>query len=158
VLPRQLKIRTVRFFYALINPVRRFYWRLFRPKTRGVKCVIEYSGKVLLVRLAYAHDKWTFPGGRVKRGETFEEGAKREVKEEVGINLQQIVNIGEYQGRREYKKDTVQCFWGQVESAFFSIDEMEIAEADWFIPAELPSHRAPTVDIIMQMYLLHLRR
>ena len=66
-----------------MNPVRRFYWFVFRPQTRGVKVLILWQGKALLVRLGYAHRSWTIPGGGVHSEESYEEAARREIKEEV---------------------------------------------------------------------------
>ena len=82
-----MKNKLIRLFYKIINPFRKLYWFIFRPKIRGVKCVIEYNDSILLVRISYAHKGWTLPGGGVKRRETFEEAARREAKEETGIIL-----------------------------------------------------------------------
>jgi len=40
--------------------------------------------------------EWWFAGGRIKRGETFEEALKREVKEETGLGIDIIRFIGVY--------------------------------------------------------------
>jgi 8-oxo-dGTP diphosphatase len=53
--------------------------------TVGSVCVIERSdGALLLVRLSYRHS-WGLPGGLLKRGETPEDAARREVLEESGL-------------------------------------------------------------------------
>jgi 8-oxo-dGTP diphosphatase len=40
--------------------------------------------------------EWWFAGGRIKRGETFEEALRREVKEETGLDIDIIRFIGVY--------------------------------------------------------------
>lgn len=86
-------LRTIFFpiIYRLAMPLRRFYWYIFQPRTRGVKCLIQKDGKFLLVRLAYAHKSWTVPGGGVKKKESFEEACYREIKEEIGVVLGPIL-------------------------------------------------------------------
>ena len=37
--------------------------------------------------------RWAFPGGFLKMDETAEEGAKRELKEETGLDLKEIITI-----------------------------------------------------------------
>lgn len=61
--------------------------RLAPSYTVGAVCVIERrDGRVLLVRLAYRH-RWGVPGGLLKRGETPADAARREVREEVGFEV-----------------------------------------------------------------------
>jgi len=61
------------------------------PKTPmvGVGTVIVRDGHVLLVKRANAPaaGKWSIPGGLVHVGETVEEAAKREVREESGLRV-----------------------------------------------------------------------
>jgi ADP-ribose pyrophosphatase YjhB (NUDIX family) len=49
-----------------------------------VGCIVEWEGSVLLCRRAIEprHGFWTAPAGFMERGETTEEGAAREVREE----------------------------------------------------------------------------
>ena len=56
--------------YRLAYAALRAYWFIFRPEVRGVRCLIEYEGKVLLIRHTYGDRRWHFPGGMVGRGES----------------------------------------------------------------------------------------
>lgn len=58
-----------------------------------VKSLIVDDGKILLVRRKRewhkeSHDKWEFPGGKIDFGETPEEAAVREAKEESGYDVE----------------------------------------------------------------------
>jgi 8-oxo-dGTP diphosphatase len=58
--------------------------------TVGAICVIERGeGAVLLVRLSY-RNSWGLPGGLLKRGETPQDAALREVKEESTLDVELI--------------------------------------------------------------------
>ncbi len=96
-----------RLLYRTIHPFRRFYWFLARPKTYGVKCLIEHHGQLLMIRNTYGHMHWTFPGGGVRRGETLQAAIRREVMEEVEITLREPTYLGSYFNVKEYKRDTV---------------------------------------------------
>lgn len=137
--------------YKVAAQIRRVYWFVFRPRTRGVKCVIEHDGRWLMIRNSYGRGHWTFPGGKVDRGEEPRIAAMREVREEVGIGLDDVVPIGDYYTTREHKRDTVYCFVARVASPVHTIDEGEIAEAEWITFADLPNFRAPSVDRIVTM-------
>lgn len=56
----------------------------------GVAAVTFYQDKVLLVQRAKepAMGQWTFPGGRLRPGETLKQAAERETKEETGIEVE----------------------------------------------------------------------
>lgn len=61
--------------------------------------ICEYDGKILLlkVRSRSSHDaeKWEIPGGKVKKGEFFDQALKREFVEETGleINIDSLYNV-----------------------------------------------------------------
>jgi len=61
--------------------------RLRSPSyTLGTACLIERDGRVLLVRAAYRRN-WSLPGGLLDRGEVPADGLRRELREEVGIDV-----------------------------------------------------------------------
>lgn len=134
----KIKLFFIKLYYFFVNPVKRFYYFIFRPKTRGVKCVIRNGNKILFVRLGYAHKGWTIPGGRVDRGESYEQAVIREVNEETGIMLGGVKLVGEYLSTAQYKVDTVQLFESTVGSLDFKIDNIEIVEARWCTIDDIP--------------------
>ncbi|MFB6180953.1 MAG: NUDIX hydrolase [Candidatus Nanohalobium sp.] len=66
--------------------------------------VVENSGEYLFMRRSPKNSssgKWTFPGGKIEEGETVEEAAVREAKEETGLETEVVrkgepyLNVGE---------------------------------------------------------------
>jgi len=62
-----------------------------RPKV-GTTVIVLKDDKVLLGKRkgSHAEGTWNFPGGHLEFGENVEECAKREVKEEAGIEIKNI--------------------------------------------------------------------
>ncbi|MDT0593508.1 8-oxo-dGTP diphosphatase MutT [Glaciecola petra] len=56
----------------------------------AVGVVIRQQRFFVCRRLSHQHQggKWEFPGGKVDHGETVEEALRRELKEEIGIDVQ----------------------------------------------------------------------
>ncbi|HEV7424269.1 MAG TPA: NUDIX domain-containing protein [Candidatus Paceibacterota bacterium] len=147
-----MKYLAIKIFWFTVNPVRKFYWFVFRPHTRGVKCVIENNEKFLFIKLNYAHHKWTIPGGGVKKKESFLDAAIREVKEETGITVNNLVYLGFYKTNREYKEDTVEIYWANSDTIEIKIDPLEIERTEWFKRSELPENHSQSVDKIFKIY------
>jgi 8-oxo-dGTP diphosphatase len=84
-------LAALRIFRRLPVKARRRVVRTIAPGfTVGSICVIERGdGSVLLVRLSY-RNSWGLPGGLLKRGESPEEAALREVKEESRLDVQLV--------------------------------------------------------------------
>ncbi len=144
-------IRLKRIFYICISPLRKLYWFVFRPHTRGAKMLIEYNGQLLLVRNTYGKKLWTFPGGGVNKNESFYAAAIREAREEVGIHIKKADYIGTYTNTLQYKIDTVECFYTKVSSPDFAIDPGEILEARWVKPDQIPKPATARMTLILPM-------
>jgi len=56
----------------------------------AVDCVILVDGKVLLIHRRNPPHGWALPGGFVEYGETVEDAVRREMKEETGLELQDL--------------------------------------------------------------------
>ena len=138
-------------FYKIANPFRNFYRIIFRPKTFGVKILIENEGKFLMVRNSYGIGHWTFPGGGIKRGEAPENAAVREAQEEIEIKINPIF-LGQYFSTRYYTRDTVYGFCAKTNNFDFKIDDGEITEAKWFSISEIPQFKSAAVGEILNLY------
>lgn len=106
--------------------------------------------KVLLGRRHSDHDKadselhgegsWTMPGGKLEYGESFEEGAKREVREETGLELNEVKVICINNDKNEYAHFvTVGLFSEKFSGEPKVMEPDEIVEWQWFDLNNLPS-------------------
>ena len=67
--------------------------------------IIIKDGKILIAQRDEKQNqagKWEFPGGKVESGETIKECLIREIKEELGINIE----VGNFFGESMYEYDT----------------------------------------------------
>jgi|SRR3989344_5037876 len=142
----------VAFFWFFMVPVRRVYRYVSRHPIMAAKCLVECGGEFLLVRINYAHRRWGVAGGGVNRGESFGAAAIRELYEEVGITADTVHHLGMYEAVHEKCPVTNHVYLYRAKNKDFEIDWLEIAEAAWFKPHELPSPRQTSVDNILAMY------
>ena len=83
------------FLRRLLYRACRLWWHVVRPITVGARCIVVREDRVLLVRHTYQRP-WYLPGGGVERGETLEQAVRREVAEEVGMQLGSVGLLGVY--------------------------------------------------------------
>jgi len=114
----------------LLWHLKRTVLRVTRWKTRGVKVMLfNPAGELLLIRNTYGRSHLhVLPGGGIHRGETPEQAAAREVKEEVGIACEAPTFRGVYRNHAEGKRDTIYLFTA-VTSQIPRPDGVEVAEA-----------------------------
>jgi len=62
----------------------------------AVLVFIRQGDAILLVKQNYGQQYWSLPGGVVERGESIDQAAVREVKEETGLDIQVKRVIGIY--------------------------------------------------------------
>ncbi len=133
---------------------RRLIVRAFSPSyTAGGICVIERpDGKVLLVRQAY-RDRWGLPGGLLKKGEEAADGARREVLEEVGIDVDLL---GEPAVVVDAGRQRIDLIFRARPSRLADIPEVrpsspEILRCEWFAPDNLPELQFETADALIAL-------
>ena len=119
---------------------------------QGVKCIVQKEDKYLLVKISYAHKLWTFPGGAIEDGESFEQAAKRELLEETGIELPTLASIGQYESAKR-KNHFVHCFYGKSDTTGVLPQISEIDEARWFSIDEFALDRSESVDKVLSIFL-----
>ncbi len=127
----------MRFFLRGIVALRRLLWRVFNPVTVGVRLVLVRKGKVLLVQQAYDDGWWCLPGGGVQAGETLEQAVRREMKEELVMELGLLCLEGVFTNFYEGKSDHVVVFSG-TEFSLPGQTNFEIAAWEFFALEDLP--------------------
>ena len=116
----------------------------------GIGVMILKNNKILLGKrhedpenassLLHGAGTWTMPGGKLDFGETFEEGAKREVLEETGIKLNKVNVFCVNQDMVETAHFiTVGLFSDNFEGDAKVMEPDEITEWHWFDLKDLPN-------------------
>lgn len=109
-------------------------------------CVVftkEEEPKVLLIQRGNEPYKgcWAFPGGFMNMEETAEECAVRELKEETGLTVKQIQQIGAYSKvDRDPRGRTISIAYLAIVDAPTAVTGMDdAAKAAWFPLSSLPN-------------------
>jgi 8-oxo-dGTP pyrophosphatase MutT (NUDIX family) len=91
--------------YRLIRAV----WWFRRPVVLGVRVLVASEDRVLLVRHTYQHE-WFLPGGTPDSGEPLATTARREAKEETGVEVGSLKLLGIYSTLSQLPSDHVAVF------------------------------------------------
>src|ERR1700758_4618372 len=72
-------------------------WKTWSPTERASLCFIIQDGRVLLIhkKRGLGAGKINGPGGRIEKGESVEDAARRETREEVGLTPTGLERAGE---------------------------------------------------------------
>jgi ADP-ribose pyrophosphatase YjhB (NUDIX family) len=98
-------------------------------RTEGAHVLVtDAEGRVLVVRTTYLGPGWMLPGGRIERNETPHEGARRETREETGLDVA-IDRLVLIDARRV--RDVSFVFAGHLTGGDLQPQFGEIAEAGW---------------------------
>ena len=141
-------------FRRLPTPMRRMAVRRLAPAfTVGAMCVIERAdGRVLLIRHLY-RKRWGVPGGLLQRGENANDAARREVFEEVGLDVELVgeptVNVDAPPRRVDvvFRARPVD----DVDANDARPCSVEVVDARWFDPTELPELQFETAQAIQAL-------
>jgi len=90
---------------------------------------IEQDGKILLAKQNYGNRYWSLPGGKMEPGEPIDETARREVKEETGLDIRVGRVVGLYSKPRA--DGLAVCFAGEVVGGTLHPDN-EISQCGYF--------------------------
>ncbi|MCB2051270.1 MAG: NUDIX domain-containing protein [Novosphingobium sp.] len=138
VLPAPLHRLGLRVAHAL----RKRYWRWRRPLLVGCSVMVFRVAdggqrSVLLVRHSYGSGRWGLPGGAVARGEDPASAALRELREEVGLDLDALHLVGSVVRDLHGARNQLEMF-SALSNAEPQIDGREIVAAGYFPLDALP--------------------
>ena len=79
------------------------YGAYYNPKPVAAAIPATPDGRIILLRRGFDPGKglWTFPGGFVDLGETVEEAARREAREEIQVSIELGALVGVYSREEE---------------------------------------------------------
>jgi ADP-ribose pyrophosphatase YjhB (NUDIX family) len=150
----------IRVWRHVPRRIRRWIVRVAAPSfTVGAACVVERGdGRILLVRLAY-RDGWGLPGGLIKRREDVAACARREVGEEIGLDVELLGAPAVVVDARPQRIDVV--FRARVAAGSdpdaAAPRSPEIREVRWFAAGELPALQHEAVSALMALASSALR-
>ncbi len=130
---------------------------LMREKHVRVRVLIRNDdGEVLLVRSWFGHQKWSLPGGGIRRNETPTEAAVREVYEETGIRvaLGDMHELGAFIYPHPDRKFTVACYRVDMPKRPAKLAHhrrLEMLDVSWFPMAALPKEHSAVVDMAVAL-------
>ncbi len=105
------------------------------PIVAGV--VIKKNNKFLLIqeKQPKAYGLWNWPAGRVEQGDTIEQTAIKEAKEECGYDVKLIKKLGIFQDTTNTPPK--HAFEATISGGELKIPEDEIMDAKWFTKDEI---------------------
>jgi len=112
--------------------------------------IIEKDGEILLTkRLDGVHreGKWEFPGGKVNIGENPRETIKREIREELGIDIEadSIFEISSHVYEDADKQVILMAFNCDFKGG--DIEKKEVADYVWVKPEEMDKYDMVEADL-----------
>lgn len=111
----------------------------FDEPSPAVIVAVANADKILLARsVGWKHNRWGLVAGHLKSGETAEEAAIREVREEVGLRVYKLEILGTYAIR---SRDLLMIGFKAETKSINIRKSRELEEAKWFSLSEpLPLH------------------
>jgi ADP-ribose pyrophosphatase YjhB (NUDIX family) len=130
-----------RLGYRLASRILALVWVLARVRRAGVKCVITDGDQLLLVRHSYGSRAWDLPGGAGRHGEAAPAIARREMAEELGIDISAWRDIGTLRSVRG--RHRVRLLAAEISAPALHVDPVELQAAAWFPRDRLPLWVSP---------------
>ncbi|HEY8966182.1 MAG TPA: 8-oxo-dGTP diphosphatase MutT [Candidatus Methylacidiphilales bacterium] len=109
---------------------------------------IVRDGEKILITQRKAEDSlggfWEFPGGKLERGENYPQALRRELYEEIGVE----VRVGSLFAtiRHKYPGGEVKLCFLEARIVRGEVQAIDVADWRWVLPSELGNFRFPPAD------------
>jgi NAD+ diphosphatase len=123
----------------------------FHPRIAPAVIVLVVRGdEMLLARnVSFPPGRFSAVAGFVEMGESLETTARREVREEVGVDVDRLAYFGSQPW--PFGRSLMVGFIGRWVAGDIQVDRTEIAEAAWFTAQRMPPALPPAVSIARRM-------
>ena len=109
------------------------------PKKDRTRVIVQNNnGQVLVIKNYFSRQQWALPGGGIKRGESFEQAARREVLEELGVEIGHLRYVGRVKTYEAYRPFMVRVYSGVIEKEAEPRCNFEIMDWRWMRSEDLP--------------------
>jgi A/G-specific adenine glycosylase len=112
--------------------------------------VIRRGERVLIARRpsqGLLGGMWEFPGGKLEAGEGFPEALKREIREELGVEIEVGEELGQYRHAYTHFRVTLHAFEARLTGA--EPEPLEASELAWVEPSRLGEYPMGKIDRII---------
>lgn len=155
-----MRYRHSSFYYLIIQPIFRLLWlgpiwylRIVRPNLKPrTRVLIVTDSHILLIKNIAGSQQWTLPGGGRHHDETAEQCAKREIDEEVGLELLQLRPVDTSSEAYAGATWNYDCFVAHLDTTQRVTLSYEIGEAQWFPRNDIPSAIRPYALTMIRHY------
>lgn len=122
-----------------------------------VAAIIKKEDKIFITRRGYGEfiDMWEFPGGKIEEGESKEEALKREIKEELELDIENLdyLTTVDYDYPNFHLK--MDCFICEIAGGKLSLNAHN--DAKWVNFDELDNQKWVPADILVVDALKNLK-
>lgn len=87
---------------------------------------------------------WEFPGGKRERGESLEDCLRRELREELGVDVTPPLHVRVI--RHDYQEKTVELHFFRCTISRGEASALDCEEVRWVTPSELSDYEFPPAD------------
>ena len=112
-----------------------------------VAAVIRKDGKILITQRpdeVHLARLWEFPGGKVETGESLESALRREIREELSVDI--VVGDEFYSVEHEYPGNSVRLHFFNCEIEEGEPQAVGVADLQWVLPSDLSQFDFPPAD------------
>jgi len=121
--------------------------------------IIEKEGKILIARRMIGQSmagKWEFPGGKLEPGETEKECLKREIHEEMKVDIEVLDFFAESKYGMGKTEINLKCYKAKLVSEDIKLFNHDVIV--WVTLDELLNYNMPPADVVIAKKLKYERK